>query len=101
MSWCGLPFVNADDLALADDVPVDRGQQLGARQPWLETEVRVERIDDEMIVVRLPRWRRGTAIDGTAESRNALNRTGDLGRHRRRGVDRNPFRQTFRRGRDL
>src|SRR5206468_3451224 len=77
-----LSFVRGDKLALADDVSFDRVQQFHAVQPWLQIERRVERIDDEMIVMHFARWRRRTPIDRTPEARHALDGAGNLRRHR-------------------
>src|SRR3954463_10760474 len=96
MSWGGLPFVDADDLALADDVAGDGGEEIGPGQAGLQPEIRVERVDDEMIVMRLAGWRRRTAVDRPPEPRDPLNRTGESGRHRNRRIDRHPLGQPFR-----
>src|SRR3954470_1264173 len=94
MSW-RLPFVNRDELTLSDDVPGDRAQQIGASQARFQPEIRVERVDDEMIMMRLAGRRRRAAIDGAAETGHALDRTADLGWHRRGRIDRDPFGQSF------
>src|SRR3954452_3733195 len=100
MSW-GLPFVSRDDFTLTDDVSVDRGEQVAASQAWLETKIRIEGVDNEVIVVGFAWWRRGTAIDRAAETGYALDRAGDRRRHRRRRIDRDPLRHPLRRGWNL
>src|SRR5207247_11203584 len=95
MSWC-LPFIDGDDLALTDHVTLYRRQEIGPGEPRLQVQVRVERIHDEVVVMRLPRRGRWTAVNRTAETGDALDRTGDLGGHRRGRIDRNRFGQAFR-----
>src|SRR5262245_54036982 len=86
---CLLPLVRRDELTLPDDVSLDRRQQVGARQPRFQIEVRVERVNDEMIVMHLARRRRRAAIDRPTKPRDALDRAADLGRQRRAGFERN------------
>ena len=81
--------------------PLIAVSRLRSGQAGLETEIRVEGVDHEMIVMRLARRRRRAAIDRPPESGHALDRAGDFGRHRRRGIDRNALRQPRRRRRDL
>src|SRR5258708_34203281 len=92
MSWC-LPFVDGDDLSLAYDVSVDRGEQIGAREPRLQAEIGVERVDDEVIVMRLARRRRRAAVDRAPETGDPLDPAPGLRRHPPPGLDRGPFPQ--------
>src|SRR5947199_10425098 len=89
------PFVRGHELTLSNDVTLNGGEQIGSRQAGFEIEVRVERVDNEMIVVHLARRRRGTAPERTAEAGQSLNRAADLGRHRHVRLERNVFRQSL------
>src|SRR4030095_14131058 len=99
MSWFSL--VRRDKLALADDVSRDRLQQFHAVQPWLQIERRVERIDDEMIVMDFAQWRRRTSIERTPEARHTLDGAGNFRRHRHVRLERHVLRQPLRRRRNL
>src|SRR6058998_1140399 len=83
------PFVSSHELALANHMPLNRSEQIRSRQTGLEIKRRVDRIHDEMIVVRFARRRRRTAVDRSPESGDALNRAGDRARHRRIRLERN------------